>query len=584
MKLQQLAVVFIIIVLPIALVLSEYTNQNIEVLNKQAEYDNILLTSTYDAVRAFQMNTLNNGYSTINDSKIRDISASVNSFYNSLATSLGSSGYKLEDLQGYIPALLFTMYDGYYLYGDYQNIVTLEEKDGKLKQKYSTKNSNELISTNGIKPYIYYTCEYKDSNQFDIIVNYTLDNYISVMGKDKTGEVVNKSGYLINPSSVMRDGSGKITAHGIEIKPEKLGEYIIILDAGIETTNLTPYNNGKPTYYQYVYYNHQKYYYDPNPETRAKSYNDGINFFRLNNNLRTYLNENEANSLAKYILGNSANYTQLNETNFIDQSAYRYYNDALDFSNYIINDLFKGVNYDVVTESYNNQLNYTKTQGNGQTIPIHARTNYNVRDVFKIDNNNDPEAEESTFNEHRMDVIISSIESNLMSIIANFNIHQNSGYEFSLPVMSEEEWYKITNNITVVSFMQGLPIGKFKYYSNYSVVANTKNKEFVSRDSIILREEESGNKDTDKNGVYHNPRCEQVNNDKSNKLIGYSNVDYEQQTVSYDVRDDSFNSITKMFYYYPHSGSGAYECIIGKDEMDFSSDNILLGTELEIYD
>lgn len=583
MKLQQLAVVFIIIVLPIAIVLSEYTNINMQVLNKQAEYDNILLTSTYDAIRAFQMNTLNNGYSTISDSKIRDISASVNSFYNSLATSLGSSGYKLEDLQGYIPALLFTMYDGYYLYGDYQNIVTLENNGGKLKQKYSTENSNNLKSTNGIKPYIYYTCEYKDNGQFDIVVNYTLDNYISVMGKDRNGTIVNMSGYLINPSSVTRDGSGNITAHGITIQPEKLGEYVTILDAGIETTNLVPYNNGEPTYYQYVYYNHQKYYLDNNPEEDATSYN-GINIFRLNNNLRTYLNENEANSLAKYILENdTATYSELNADNFIDKSAYKYYNEALDFSNKIIN-LFNGVNYRVVTDSYNNQLNYTKTPAGGEPIPIHSRTNYDVKDVFKINDSNDPEAEDSTFNEHRMDVIISSIESNLMSIIANFNIHQNSGYEFSLPVMTEEDWYKITNNITVVSFMQGLPIGSYKYYSNYAVVANTKNKEFVSRDSIIVREEESGSRDSDKSGIYHNPRCKEVNDNNASTLKGYSNVDYEQQTVIYDIRDDSFNTVTKMFYYYPHTGSGAYECIIGKDEMKFSSDNILLGTPLKIYD
>ena len=113
MKLQQLAIIFIIIVVPISLVVSEYTNNNIEVLQRQSEYNDILLSSTYDAIRAFQMNTLNNGYSTINDSKIRDISAAVNSFYNSLASALGTSGYTITDLQGYIPALLFTMYDGY---------------------------------------------------------------------------------------------------------------------------------------------------------------------------------------------------------------------------------------------------------------------------------------------------------------------------------------------------------------------------------------------------------------------------------------------------------------------------------------
>ena len=91
MKLQQLAVIFVIIVLPISLVLAMYTDNNIDVLKTQAEYNDILLTATNDAVKAYQMNTLRNGYSTVNDSKIRDISASVNSFFNSLASGLGSS-------------------------------------------------------------------------------------------------------------------------------------------------------------------------------------------------------------------------------------------------------------------------------------------------------------------------------------------------------------------------------------------------------------------------------------------------------------------------------------------------------------
>ena len=586
MKLQQLGVVFIIIVLPIALVLSEYLNNNMKVLDTQASYDNILLSSTYDAVRAFQMNTLNNGYSTVNDSKIRDISASVNSFYNSLATGLGSSGYTIQDLQGYIPAILFTMYDGYYLYGDYQNIVTFEKNpDDTLKQKYSTENSSELESRNGIKPYIYYSCEYtSDDPDFDIIVNYTLDNYITVMGTDKGGNSVNMSGYLINPAAIETITENSITTHGITIEPETLGEYVIVLDSKEESSNLDPANDGQPTYYQYVNYNNRKYYYDPDPVTDAVSYNSGINFFRLSNNLRTYLNESEANELARYVLQDgTATYRNLNTSNFQDRSAYKYYYEAIAFSYDIIN-LFNSVtNIDVVTESYTDQLNYTTRTEDGSEVPIHTRTEYEIDEVFKISDTNDPEAEDSIFNEHRMDVIISSIESNLMSIIANFNIHQNSGYEFALPVMTEEDWYKITNNITVVTFMQGMPIGNYKYYSNYAVVANTKNKEVVTRDSIIIREREDGTRETDISGIYHNPKCVTLNTSNPSNLIGYSNVDYEQQTVMYDVNDVSTTE-TKTLYYYPHTGSGAYECAIGKEEVLFSADNLILNTPLEILD
>ena len=584
MKLQQLAVIFVIIILPISLVLAMYTDNNIDVIKKQAEYNDILLTATNDAVKAYQMNTLRNGYSTVNDSKIRDISASVNSFFNSLASSMGSSGYKKEDLEVYIPAMLYTLYDGYYLYGDYQNVVSIT--DGK--QNYSTQNSTELVSKSGVKPFIYYTCEYKGSANFDIIINYTLDNYITVMGTDASGNVVNKSGYLINPNTVNINGTNLI-AHSIEIEPEILGEYIVAIDTipKSDGTTGTEYISRETEYFQYVYYNNQKYYIDTkynnsanvdNPNRESSTY-VGINLFRLNNNLRVYLTETEANGLANFL--GLSNYTQISESNFKDYSAYNYYKNAKEFSEFFIN-LFNGQNNLVVlTDSYNNQLNYTAFNAEtGEEVLVHSRATYNVSDVFKINNTNDPETESSLFNEHRMDVIISSIESNLLSIIANFNIHNNSGFEFSLPVLSEEDWYKITNNVTIVSFMQGLPIGNYKYYSNYSIVANTLNKEFVSRDSIILREKETGNRSNDKSGIYHNPRCLTLNIEDSSNLIGYNVIDYQQQLASYDEIDkSSYESTTLTFYYYPHSGTGAYECIIGKDEILFTTDNLILGTE-----
>ena len=614
MKLQQLSVIFVIIIVPIVLVLSEYLNNNKEVLETQANYDSILYSATYDAVRAFQMNTLNNGYSTIQGSKMRDISASVNSFYNSLASGLGSSGYRQEDLQGYIPAILFTMYDGYYLYGDYQNIVTIETTPEGTEPKYSEDPSNALKSTAGIKPFIYYTCEYRTSNQFDIVINYTLDNYISVMGTDKNGKPVNRSGYLINPSGVTDNGDGSLTVHNVRIQSESIGEYLIVLDTiqvendtGMLVDTMQLYNNGVPKYYPYIFLNNEKYYYDPYIQEEIdsgvisgnqipKEYRDnGIPIFTLDNNLRSYKQRGTSTEtdLLNYLSISSIdditkdNYKDV----YLDKSAYNYYMEAKSFSEYIINDLFNGIGQlSIVTDSFNNQLSYTTINGEGEEIPVHSRYDYsgNYNAIFEIGPDNDPEAEDSLFNEHRMDVIISSIESNLMTIIANFNLHQNSGYEFVLPVMTEEDWYNIANNITVVSFMQGLPIGNYKYYNNYSVVMNTRNKEFVSRDSIIIRVEEDGNRSNDTAGTYHNPRCLTLNQEadadttNSNTYIGYSNVGYEQISVRYDVNttDPTSGSSTETlaYYYYPHSGSGAYECIIGKNDVKFTPDNLLTGS------
>ena len=79
----------------------------------QADFDRNLINATYDAVKGFQINTTNNKYSSISDSKIRDIEAAVNTFYNTLNTAMVQYSYSVDDVKLYIPALLFTLYDGY---------------------------------------------------------------------------------------------------------------------------------------------------------------------------------------------------------------------------------------------------------------------------------------------------------------------------------------------------------------------------------------------------------------------------------------------------------------------------------------
>lgn len=124
MKLQYLAIICVLIIVPISMVMSTYIQNQIDAILLQAKYDSNLINATYDAVKAFQLNTVNNKYSGISNSKIRDIEASVNTFYNSLVTSMGEYVQSAEDLQDYTPALLYTLYDGYYIYTSYDNVYT----------------------------------------------------------------------------------------------------------------------------------------------------------------------------------------------------------------------------------------------------------------------------------------------------------------------------------------------------------------------------------------------------------------------------------------------------------------------------
>ena len=82
MKIQLIAVVFIIIMIPIITVTALYIRSEIDTITLQSKYNTKLSVATYDSVIAFQINTVNNRYSSVSDSKIRDIDAAVNTFFN----------------------------------------------------------------------------------------------------------------------------------------------------------------------------------------------------------------------------------------------------------------------------------------------------------------------------------------------------------------------------------------------------------------------------------------------------------------------------------------------------------------------
>ena len=191
MKLQNLTVIFAIIVIPITLILSAYIGTQIDTASLQQSYNTTLMDATHDAVVAFELNTEDNQYSTNADAIRRDILASINTFSTSLATGLGVSGANPEYIMPYIPAILITLYDGYYIYSPSEHSYEakeLNEQTGEFEQIRKTGYAHTL------KPYIYYSAKYQSGDNY-IIVNYTLDNYITLYGKIGN-EAISKSGYL----------------------------------------------------------------------------------------------------------------------------------------------------------------------------------------------------------------------------------------------------------------------------------------------------------------------------------------------------------------------------------------------------
>ena len=154
MKYQYLAVVFVIIMLPISLVFSAYIGAQLDTLDLQISYDTKLDNATYDAIKAFQLNTTNSTTSDLVNSKIRDIEAAANSFFTSIATNFNMAGYDSEVLQEYVPALVFTLYDGFYIYSPFENVL---DENTNLPDDATYQNGDDIV---GLKPYIYYSCRY----------------------------------------------------------------------------------------------------------------------------------------------------------------------------------------------------------------------------------------------------------------------------------------------------------------------------------------------------------------------------------------------------------------------------------------
>lgn len=417
MKLQNLSIIFAIIIIPVTLILSAYIGSQIDTASLQQSYDTTLMDATHDAVVAFELNTNNNAYSNNADSIRRDIQASINTFTTSLANGLNVPGANSEYIMPYIPAILITLYDGYYIYSP-------------SEYSYSTKENGETIQKTGythiLKPYVYYSARYENNDDY-VIVNYSLDNYITIYG-NVNNTIVSKSGYLETTETI----------ESISDATEKLKENIKYKDS-----------NGKiqtKKDCEFIYYNGKKVY--------------NIN------NIAYYLNDLTLVE-AKGVDTN----------NWQDKSAENYNNAAQKFMDWLNTDrtgkkvkaMVRPENAVKIGSTSNEK--YSEFAGNSNEIL-----------------STDPEDPSSEFNQHKREIIRLSIQDNLNNAMAIYNA--NSGAKgtnatFSMPKLSELDWDKILNNVNFVTFMQGLPVGN-KIYNNYSIVSSSNNKQYIRPDSIYF--------------------------------------------------------------------------------------------------
>lgn len=173
---------------------------------------------------------------------------------------------------------------------------------------------------------------------------------------------------------------------------------------------------------------------------------------------------------------------------------------------------------------------------------------FGTYEIFKHDNNTSIEDPNSNFNQQRLAVIRYSIEKNLSIAIANYNNYSGVTANFQMPKLREDEWDKIVNNISIISFLQGLNIGG-KIYNGYSIITNNKNQEVVSEDSIYIV--------TNDNQYHRANDNDLVNSGIINKAI--LNIDFE--------RKSNTNNNGLMIHFFPQTAMGCYKSIVTQTEI-----------------
>lgn len=552
MKIQELAIIFIIIILPISLVLSVYTQNQVQTINTQTLYDNRLTSATYDAMRAYQLNAANSTTSDMSNSKTRDIEASVSAFRNSIMTAFELNGFTANELNSYIPALVYTMYDGLYIYSPYSNIAEVNtDANADEEVKIKTEGQKEY----GLKPYISYSCRYK-TNNIDVVITYSLDNHIAVKGMIGR-KYVNKEGYLIdgiecsiNPDEEIKINDeiekAKITYNGIEIGTESLKEYL----------PLSIDKNDENAAYPYAKINGTKYYLIQDKEGDQQIVYVSNGFFR------TQCKSTDSDKTAFNA------YKNIIENNYM---AKEYYYEAYKFTHWFKESGLSALTYGDAWD----EVLVKNSDGSGAEQEYREIWPENRTPIFQFNSSSDIknniENETSTFNQHRLAVIRYKIENNLAIAISNYNAYSGATkVVFQMPELKEDEWDQIIHNISLISFLQGLPIGE-KTYNGYTLVTNSESEEVVLEGNIFMLGERANGESANGEKVYYRIGDVELENGGTATLnagnygdkvsAGRLNLDFKRRYVT---RTDK----TQTYYYYQmRNFKASYNSVVMQDKV-----------------
>lgn len=648
MKIQNLAIIFLIIAIPIIMVLAYYMRLEEATIRKQIEYDTNLLSATQDALNSLETNWFDlSVYSNSDTTENTFVSASINVFLTGIANNLNIAGTAKEYVSNYVPAISYLMYDGYYTYS--KELVPVALENDKGMQLYYDTVQDVIVDereenicfpvyvpeneADGIpKPYTYrgvdgeketkmvvgvtdatkakkeykptlsnkkkYTARYtQNSNKTDVVIEYTLDNKIGIYGKIND-QAVKAEGYLawFNSNSqmpVLKDigepVSSGVKYNGIEIGAENLSEQITYMHYGEIYIGTYPY---------FYDVKHNKIYYDSERDEYFTKENERINYIQNNDVIKVgdegcyyrsvsvlWGNDDTTTQYRKlyqvingadkgkwytnvepnkYTLSETptAERTEISENDItslgipidqcLDYSAISYYVEAKAFTNFVKQNLLdvKEINYNEATKTYESNT---------------------IDNIFDISENNNPEKDDSLIVQYKRKIMRDRIENDLNYAIYNFGRGKSN---LSIPKIKEDDWDKAFNNVSIIAFLQGVPIGA-KEYNNYFVVTSRTNTSYVDPDSFYFSGEEE---------YFHRMYCERA---KNIKYTAYRSIEYDVRTTqssegnTYYYQHDTYNKENPTDDI--NAEKACYYCIINRVKFNKTTNSFIIDSQTKAY-
>lgn len=608
MKLQNLIIIFIIIIIPIVLIFTLYLNLETKTILLQTNYDEKLIEAAKEAVESLEINTTewtNEETATLANQKRKNVENSIKTFITSLSNKFGISGTSNELILNYVPAIVYIMYDGYYIYSPTYVPKTINSDNGVQLYYYRDASADEskvsiygtqtigdnLVSGepmfvlaegeigesatyNGVtltfttaptkaaktykhvlKTFVPYSKEYVTGDN-EYVINYTLDNYVRIYGED-----VAREGYIIedfgdtNKIEFTNDTIPQVKFNGVVMGPEVLTENIAVRDSYSSDVRIENY--------PYIYYRTGE---DESEREKGsigtsvnKAYYDGEKFFEVNEAyVKVPLRQDGevGTSKAKYkkllvcTNASTGEYIELHQLINGNDDEWYYINSSNEYiryekSNEINSKIDKEQDCSAINYYIeNNEFNKWLRTVNGLNLNEEV-----IRDILADKN----------------EVIINNINNNLYLSMKNYSANSKINYE--LPEITATDWEQALSNVSMIAFLQGNKIG-LKTYNNYTVVSSTHNNEYVNDETLYY----ISNQDY----YYHAAHCNQINSNDGSIIDGvYKNTEFKVQRYSYDKRIEGASE-SKSGYYYRHNTSDTdskvmaqcFNCIVNRNKFE----------------